>query len=164
MMNHGNEDMSRRRMPCLPYCTETTSLDRVYNARAPLADTIGEMLSPKSSGLLAHGENIWIGKVACSLSNVSPAYCLVAVKAAGTHTSQYSGGHIARLFGTPLEEVKSHQILLSKIPKLAGYSIWKLELLILQALQFIPRLRQCPDILKMVDSEQGKWLRYIPFT
>lgn len=109
----------------------------------------------------SRGEHVWIGKVAYSLSNLSLVYCMAAVKAADA--SMVDAHPESDCFGIPYEEVASGAAFLSRVPTSSRYPKWKLELLILQALQFVPRLRKSVNTLAL-GSVRDKTLQCIAFT
>ncbi|KAA8646608.1 uncharacterized protein ATNIH1004_008041 [Aspergillus tanneri] len=111
------------------------------------------------------GQHTWIGKVAYSLSNVSLAYCLAAMKAtqhAGTIQPEYKELQFVSIHDTELD---SNLQLLAELPLLVGCPQWKLDILSLQGALFIPRLdRVCQDILPLARSDRPPCFPYIPFT
>lgn len=87
------------------------------------------------------GDHIWIEKIAYSNSNISLTYCLAATKAAkGMKGTAYLGHEVSGLLFSSPKMVMSFQRFFSTVPTFSKEPSWKLELWILQAFQFSPRL------------------------
>lgn len=122
----------------------------------------------RSQDLWKHGDHIWIEKIAYSSSNLSLTYCLAAKKSAeGIIDSEptYLGQEVRSLLSSSTKMVKSFQKFFSSVPTFSREPAWKLELWILQAFQFSPRLARLGLNLSIPkNASDNKYLAYIPFT
>lgn len=119
-----------------------------------------------SKNLWRHGDHIWIEKIAYSNSNLALAYCLAATKSAeGMKGTPCLGQEVSDLLSSSPKMVRSFQMFFSGVHTFSKVPAWKLELWILQAFQFCPRLgRAGLDITIPKDVSDDKYLAYVPFT
>ena len=114
----------------------------------------------------SHAEYLWIEKVAYSSSNLSKMYCLAAMKATeGRKHSNTLGDKVKGLLQMPAKMTKAMATFFSKIPMFTDTPLWKLEVSVAQALQFVPALGRIRlDIFPRKSVGKDKYLQYIPFT
>jgi len=136
---------------------ETEVADRIKQAR--------EFLT-RNRDSWSQAEHLWIEKVAYSSTNLSKTYCLAAMKATecGIHNDML-GDMVNSLVQTPPKTAKAMAGFFSKIPMFIDTPLWKLEVSVKQALQFVPALGRIRlDIFPRKSVGKDKYLQYIPFT
>ncbi|PSN63320.1 Ent-kaurene synthase [Corynespora cassiicola Philippines] len=136
---------------------ETEIADRIWKAR--------EFLERNRSNW-SHGKYLWIEKVAYSSSNLSKTYCIAAMKATESgQPKEPLGAKVDGLLQAPAKTTKAMVKFFSKIPMFLQTPEWKLNVVVNQALLFVPALHRVRlEIFPRKSVGKDKYLQYIPFT
>jgi len=110
------------------------------------------------------GDYLWIEKVVYASGTLSQAYCLAASKVNTPHLRLETGAN--KTWHQSEGMVAKFNQFFNQIPLFTETPYWKLDLWLLQSLQFVPSLKEAGvsifPPMKITDKE--KYLNYIPFS